>query len=147
MDESLPCDIQHWKIIHFANTYYQASSGMVFDYGGKRYFDPGNKEAQQFVENVVKDMVSRYDVDAIHFDDYFYPYRIAGKEFGDWKSFQKYGKGMTRDEWRRSNVDSIIVMLGRIIKQENPYCKFGISPFGVWRKLIKTPKAAIPRPE
>ncbi len=112
------------------------------DYGGKRYFDPGNKEAQKFVENVVKDVVSRYDVDAIHFDDYFYPYRIAGKEFGDWKSFQKYGKGMTKDEWRRSNVDSIIVMLSRIVKQENPYCKFGISPFGVWRNIDKDPEGS-----
>ncbi|MEO6133777.1 MAG: family 10 glycosylhydrolase [Ginsengibacter sp.] len=109
------------------------------DYGGKRYFDPGNKDAQKFVESVVQDVVSRYAVDAIHFDDYFYPYRIAGKEFGDWKSFSKYGNGLTKDEWRRSNVDSIIVMLAKIIKQENPYCKFGISPFGVWRNNDKDP--------
>ncbi len=109
------------------------------DYGGKRYFDPGNKDAQKFVESVVQDVVRRYDVDAIHFDDYFYPYRIPGKEFPDWKSFQKYGNGMSRDEWRRSNVDSIIVMLSRIIKQEKPYCQFGISPFGVWRNIDKDP--------
>lgn len=112
------------------------------DYGGKRYFDPGNKEAQQFVEKVVQDVVRRYDVDAIHFDDYFYPYRIPGKEFPDWKTFQKYGNGMSRDEWRRSNVDSIIVMLSRIIKKENPYCQFGISPFGVWRNKDKDPEGS-----
>ncbi|MEO6812957.1 MAG: family 10 glycosylhydrolase [Ginsengibacter sp.] len=112
------------------------------DYGGKKYFDPGNKDAQKFVENVVKDVVSRYDVDAIHFDDYFYPYRIAGKEFGDWKTFQQYGNGMDKETWRRSNVDSIIVMLDRIIKQENPHCKFGISPFGVWRNIDKDPEGS-----
>lgn len=112
------------------------------DYGGKRYFDPGNKEAQQFVENVVRDVVRRYDVDAIHFDDYFYPYRIAGVDFPDSRSYQKYGGGMTRDAWRRSNVDSIIVKLSRIIKQENPYCKFGISPFGVWRNKDKDPRGS-----
>lgn len=112
------------------------------DYGGKRYFDPGNKEAQKFVESVVKDVVHRYDVDAIHFDDYFYPYKVPGKEFGDNKTFAKYGKGMSRDEWRRSNVDSIIVMLGKIIKQENPYCKFGISPFGVWRNSDRDPEGS-----
>lgn len=112
------------------------------DYGGKRYFDPGNKEAQKFVEEVVKDVVSRYQVDAIHFDDYFYPYRIAGKEFGDWKTYQQYGKGMSKDDWRRSNVDSIILMLSKIIKQENPYCKFGISPFGVWRNKNKDPEGS-----
>ena len=52
-------------------------------YGDKKYFDPGNKDAQQFVVNVIRDIVSRYDIDAIHMDDYFYPYRIAGKEFPD----------------------------------------------------------------
>ena len=112
------------------------------DYGGTRYFDPGNKEAQKFVEDVVKDVVNRYDVDAIHFDDYFYPYKIPGKDFPDEKSFAKYGNGMSKDAWRRSNVDSIIVMLSRIIKEENPYCKFGISPFGVWRNKSKDPEGS-----
>ncbi|MBS1946552.1 MAG: family 10 glycosylhydrolase, partial [Bacteroidetes bacterium] len=76
-------------------------------------------------------------VDAIHFDDYFYPYRIAGKEFPDNASYLKYGKGMSRDDWRRSNVDSIIVMLGKAIKAERETCKFGISPFGIWRNIDK----------
>lgn len=102
-------------------------------YGGKRYFDPGNKEAQQFVVKVIRDVVSRYAVDAIHFDDYFYPYRIAGKEFPDQESYKKYGAGLSRDDWRRSNVDSVILLLSRAIKEENRFCKFGISPFGVWR--------------
>ena len=104
-------------------------------YGDKKYFDPGNPEAQKFVTRVVQDVVERYDVDAIHFDDYFYPYRIAGKEFPDNASFRKYGNGMTKDDWRRSNVDSIIVSLSRVIKKINPKCQFGISPFGVWRNI------------
>ena len=112
------------------------------DYGGVRYFDPGNKEAQQFVTNVVRDVVSRYNIDAIHFDDYFYPYRIPGKEFGDWKSFQKYGNGLDKESWRRSNVDSIIVKLSRAIKEQNKNCKFGISPFGVWRNIDKDPEGS-----
>ncbi len=107
------------------------------NYGDKKYFDPGNKEVQQFVNDVVKDIVSRYDIDAIHFDDYFYPYRIAGKEFPDTASFLKYGNGLSKDDWRRSNVDSIIVLLGTTIKRQNKYCKFGISPFGVWRNIDK----------
>jgi uncharacterized lipoprotein YddW (UPF0748 family) len=106
-------------------------------YGDKRYFDPGNKEAQQYVTNVVKDIVSRYAVDAIHFDDYFYPYRIAGKEFPDNASYLKYGNGMNKDDWRRSNVDSIILSLSKAIKNENRKCQFGISPFGVWRNQDK----------
>ncbi len=111
-------------------------------YGGKKYFDPGNKEVQQFVNNVVRDIVRRYNVDAIHFDDYFYPYRIAGKEFGDTASFRKYGSGMDIDTWRRSNVDSIILLLAKTIKKENPLCKFGISPFGVWRNIDKDPEGS-----
>jgi uncharacterized lipoprotein YddW (UPF0748 family) len=108
-------------------------------YGDKKYFDPGNKEVQQFVTNVVKDVVSRYAVDAVHFDDYFYPYRIAGKEFPDNAKYLQYGNGMNKDDWRRSNVDSIILMLSKTIKKENPKCQFGISPFGVWRNDDKDP--------
>jgi len=106
-------------------------------YGGTRYFDPGNKEAQQYVLRVIRDIVSRYDIDAIHFDDYFYPYRIPGKEFPDDNSYAKYGNGMTKEDWRRSNVDSIISMISVAIKQEKKYCRFGISPFGVWRNQDK----------
>ena len=108
-------------------------------YGDKRYFDPGNKQAQQYVTAVVTDVVSRYNIDAIHFDDYFYPYRIPGKEFPDEASYQQFGKGMKKDDWRRSNTDSIIAKLSRAIKKENSTCQFGISPFGVWRTQEKDP--------
>jgi len=108
-------------------------------YGDKKYFDPGNREVQQYVTHVVKDVVHRYAVDAIHFDDYFYPYRIAGKEFPDDAKYQQYGNGMNKEDWRRSNVDSIILMLSGAIKKENPKCQFGISPFGIWRNEDKDP--------
>ncbi len=109
------------------------------EYGGKRYFDPGNKEVQMFVNNVIRDVVTRYDVDAIHFDDYFYPYRISGKEFPDNASYMKYGGSLSKDDWRRSNVDSVILMLSNSIKEIKPNCQFGISPFGVWRNIDKDP--------
>lgn len=108
-------------------------------YGDKKYFDPGNKEVQEYLTNVVKDVVSRYAVDAIHFDDYFYPYKIPGKDFPDNKSYRLYGNGMSKDDWRRSNTDSIISKLSTAIKKENPKCQFGISPFGVWRNSDKDP--------
>jgi uncharacterized lipoprotein YddW (UPF0748 family) len=107
------------------------------NYGDTKYFDPGNKEVQQYVTAVITDVVQRYDVDAIHFDDYFYPYRISGREFPDDASYKKYGNNMTKDDWRRSNVDSIILMLSKTIKQQKKMCKFGISPFGVWRNSSK----------
>lgn len=112
------------------------------NYGDKKYFDPGNKDAQLYVAAVVKDVVTRYPVDAIHFDDYFYPYPVAGKEFPDDASFKKYGNGLSRSNWRRSNTDSIIVALCRTIKQQNSKCQFGISPFGVWRNIDKDPEGS-----
>ena len=112
------------------------------DYGGKKYFDPGNKEAQEFVVEVIKDITERYDVDAIHFDDYFYPYRIAGKEFPDSISYAQYGRGMQKDDWRRSNVDSIIYKLFTVIRKTKPHVQFGISPFGVWRNIDKDPRGS-----
>lgn len=111
----------------------------VVTYGDARYLDPGNKQVQLFVVSVIRDMLKRYDVDGIHFDDYFYPYRIAGKEFPDNASYLKYGKGMNREDWRRANVDSVILMLSRTIHEVKKTCKFGISPFGVWRNISQDP--------
>ncbi|HEU0111799.1 MAG TPA: family 10 glycosylhydrolase [Flavisolibacter sp.] len=109
------------------------------NYGGKTYFDPGNKEGQQWVINVIDDIVKRYDVDAIHMDDYFYPYRVPGKEFPDAASYAKDPRGLSKDDWRRSNVDSIILALNTTIKKAKPWVKFGISPFGVWRNQDQDP--------
>lgn len=111
-------------------------------YGGKRYFDPGNKDVQQYVTGVIRDLVKRYDIDAIHFDDYFYPYRVAGEQLPDETSYAKYNNGLSKDDWRRSNVDSVILFLSRAIKEENKYCKFGVSPFGVWRNNDKDPEGS-----
>jgi uncharacterized lipoprotein YddW (UPF0748 family) len=111
------------------------------------YFDPGIREVQDYVTNVIRDIVRRYDIDAIHFDDYFYPYDIVegggpGKDFPDNASYARYGNGMSKGDWRRSNTDSIIVHLSKAIKEEKPYCKFGISPFAIWRNSYKDPEGS-----
>jgi uncharacterized lipoprotein YddW (UPF0748 family) len=108
-------------------------------YGDKKYFNPALPEVRQHTARVVKDIVTRYDIDAIHMDDYFYPYRITGKEFPDQQSFAQYGKGMDKENWRRSNCDSIIKLLYQTIRTANPRVKFGISPFGVWRNKSQDP--------
>lgn len=108
-------------------------------YGEKKYFDPGNPQVRQHLTEVIRDVVKRYEIDAVHFDDYFYPYRIPGKEFPDYNSYKKYGDGLSRDDWRRSNVDSIIESLSATIHTTKPWVKFGISPFGVWRNNDKDP--------
>ena len=102
-------------------------------YGDKKYFNPALPEVREHTAKVVKDLVARYDLDGIHMDDYFYPYRIAGREFPDQKDYLKYGKGMNKENWRRSNCDSIILLIHDIVRAVKPQVKFGISPFGVWR--------------
>ncbi|MFI5131862.1 MAG: glycoside hydrolase family 10 protein [Chitinophagales bacterium] len=102
-------------------------------YGEAKYFDPANKKAQEFVVNVIRDIVKRYDIDAIHMDDYFYPYRIPGKQFPDEAAYRRSSSNLSKPDWRRSNVDSIIRMISVAIKKIKPWCKFGISPFSVWR--------------
>ncbi len=107
----------------------------VVKYGDKLYFDPAFPEVRQFVTHVATDIVKRYDIDAIHFDDYFYPYPTK-EEFPDTTSFKQYGTGFSQEEkgdWRRQNVDRIVSMLYDSIKSVKPWVKFGISPFGVWR--------------
>ena len=111
-------------------------------YGKKKYFNPGLPEVRQYLVKVVQDIVNRYDIDAIHFDDYFYPYRIAGKPFPDGKAFLQYGHGLSRDAWRRHNVDTIIQMLSAAIKSVKPWVQFGISPFGVWRNQDQDPEGS-----
>ena len=111
----------------------------IIAYGGKSYIDPGVPEAREYVVNIITDVVKRYDIDAVHLDDYFYPYRIAGTPFGDNKSYVKYGQGMNREDWRRNNVNLFISVLSSSIKNTKSYVKFGISPFGVWRNASKDP--------
>jgi len=111
------------------------------------YFDPGNKEVWHYVTMVIRDIVRRYDIDALHFDDYFYPYDIVegggpGKDFPDNASYARYGNGMSKGDWRRSNTDSIIVSIGKAIKEEKPHCQFGISPFAIWRNSYKDPEGS-----
>jgi uncharacterized lipoprotein YddW (UPF0748 family) len=113
----------------------------VVNYGGKLYFDPGLPETRDFVVKVVTDIVTRYDVDAIHFDDYFYPYPLK-EDFPDENSFAQYNRGYTVEQkanWRRDNIDILISTLSENIKKIKPWVKFGISPFGVWRNKADDP--------
>ncbi|MDD3078954.1 MAG: family 10 glycosylhydrolase [Paludibacter sp.] len=114
-------------------------------YGGKYYFDPGLDETREFLNRVVQDIVERYDIDAIHFDDYFYPYKVAGQDFPDDASFKKFPRGYApnqKNEWRRNNVNMVIRKLQETIKSAKPWVEFGISPFGVWRNNDVDPRGS-----
>jgi uncharacterized lipoprotein YddW (UPF0748 family) len=116
----------------------------IVNYGDKLYFDPGIPQVREFVIKVVTDIVSRYDVDAIHFDDYFYPYPLK-EDFPDERSFVQDNRGFLAEQkafWRRDNVDLIIKALAESIKKTKPWVKFGISPFGVWRNKVDDPEGS-----
>lgn len=103
-------------------------------YGKARYFNPGLEETREFVSSVVGEIVRNYDIDAIHMDDYFYPYKIKGEEFPDQAAFEADPRGFTdKADWRRDNVDLIIRQIHDTIVANKPWVDFGISPFGVWR--------------
>jgi len=98
------------------------------------WLDPAKKETQDLSYAVVMDVVKRYDVDGIHFDDYFYPYGDGNFPDDDsWEEYLKNGGKLSREDWRRSHVNTFIERVYKGIKKEKPYVKFGISPFGIWR--------------
>lgn len=105
---------------------------------GMWWMDPSLEDTKKHSLAVVKDLVKRYDLDGIHFDDYFYPYESYndGKDFPDDKSWNNYlnsGGKLTRGDWRRDHVNDFIQRVYTAIKKQKPYVKFGISPFGIWK--------------
>ncbi len=124
---------------------YYKNPEIFVKHGKQIYFNPGEPASIEHTVKVIADVVSRYDLDAIHFDDYFYPYPIKGEEFDDEAAFQKYGpaQGFTTPEqkgdWRRNNVTTLIKELNDTIKAIKPWVRFGISPFGIHRNKKDTP--------
>lgn len=105
---------------------------------GMYWMDPTSEKVQDHVSNVIKDLVRRYNLDAIHIDDYFYPYREynGGRDFPDsktWTAYVNSGGTLSKADWRRANVNKFIKRIHQEIKAEKPYVKFGISPFGIWK--------------
>lgn len=108
--------------------------GWVVAYGGRLYYDPGLPEVRAFVREAMLDAVRRYPVDAVHFDDYFYPYPVAGQTFDDDRAYDTHGGAFPdRAAWRRDNVDRLVRETAAGIRTIRPGTRFGISPFGVWR--------------
>jgi uncharacterized lipoprotein YddW (UPF0748 family) len=101
---------------------------------GRLYYDPGNPAAREFVENAMLEAVTKYDIDGVHFDDFFYPYPVQGQDFPDGASFaRRADKSLGRAAWRRANVDTLVREMSEKIRAAKPWVQFGISPFGIWR--------------
>jgi uncharacterized lipoprotein YddW (UPF0748 family) len=115
---------------------------LVRKYGDQFWLDPGEPSVRAYVLRMVMDVVRRYDVDGVHFDDYFYPFGkdAAGHEleFPDGATWKKFGLAdgfANRDDWRRANVNQFIQSVYQSIKAVKPWVKFGVSPFGIWRPM------------
>ena len=115
----------------------------VWPYGGKLYYDPGLPEVRAFVQDAMMDAVTRYDVDGVHFDDYFYPYVVAGQDYPDAETYAAHSDGITPiQDWRRGNIDSLVREMHERIREEKPWVRFGISPFGIWRNASSDPEGS-----
>ncbi|CAH1788860.1 unnamed protein product [Owenia fusiformis] len=108
----------------------------AYPYGRQLWMDPGVTVVQDHLHTVVMDVLNRYDVDGIHFDDYFYPYPVSGVDFPDALTYAGYiadGGTLSLADWRRDNNNRMVQRLHTSIKAAKPHVKFSISPFGIYR--------------
>ena len=113
----------------------------VFSYDGLFILNPGIKENCNYICRVVDDIVSRYDIDGLHIDDYFYPYPVAGLSIPDDRQYQQSPNGFKdKGDWRRDNVNVFIRQLSETIHKRKPWVKFGVSPFGIYRNKKNAPE-------
>ena len=127
------------EILSEEHDYNQHPDWMIA-YGPKFYYDPGIPEVQDHLVAIMAEVVSKYEIDGLHFDDYFYPYTRKDETFHDSLSFKKYArKDVSLNQWRRSNIDSLIRKVNDTLKATKPWVQFGISPFGVWKNKSQDP--------
>lgn len=111
----------------------------VHNYEGKEYLDPGNPEVLQFLSDIAREILEKYDVDGLHIDDYFYPWGLRsdkrkGDEPGAWDDadlYAQYGEGKSLEEWRFSNIDKVVETLHQVVHDTKEGAVFGVSPQGL----------------
>ena len=114
-----------------------------FEYDGLTLLNPALKQCRDYICDVVRDIVTRYDVDGLHIDDYFYPYPVAGVQIPDAANFRSNNYGISnREDWRRQNVNMFIEQLYHTVHDAKPWVKVGISPFGIYRNQRSDPKGS-----
>lgn len=114
-----------------------------FQYDGLTLLNPALKENRDYICDVVRDILQRYDVDGLHIDDYFYPYPVAGCTIPDDADYRAHSYEIAdRDDWRRHNVNLFMEQLCQTIRATKPWVKFGVSPFGIYRNKKSDPNGS-----
>lgn len=114
-----------------------------FQYDGLTLLNPALKENRDYICDVVRDILQRYDVDGLHIDDYFYPYPVAGCTIPDDADYCAHSYGIAdRGDWRRHNVNLFMEQLCQTIRATKPWVKFGVSPFGIYRNKKNAPNGS-----
>lgn len=117
---------------------FRRNRSWLVKYGNRFYLNPAIEAVRLHLIQIVMEVVSNYDIDAVQFDDYFYPYKIKDEVFPDTAMFRQSGQNFREiGDWRRQHIDNFIETLSQAIKSQKPHVKFGISPFGVWRNSDK----------
>jgi len=115
----------------------------TFQYGETAYFDPGLPEVRTHITEVVSELVSSYDLDGVHFDDYFYPYRKGRLPIPDQQTFRTHANGEADlAAWRRNNLNIFVSDIAKTLRTQSPHVKFGISPMGIWRNQADDPRGS-----
>jgi uncharacterized lipoprotein YddW (UPF0748 family) len=105
--------------------------------GTFKFLNPGLPQVRNYVAKVITDVVKRYDIDGVHFDDYFYPYPPNNITNEDDSTFASYSRGFTNiGDWRRDNVNLLVETIYDSINYYKSWVKFGISPFGIWKSNV-----------
>ncbi len=123
-----------------ANNVAKLHPNWILDYDSYKLFNFGLPEVRDYITETTLNIVQNYDIDGVHFDDYFYPYTVTGQTLKDDEAFKQYGQHFAvKNDWRRNNIDLLIKQIADGIIATKPYVKFGISPFGVWRNKKNDP--------
>ena len=143
--------INPYRAKHGSTSFDQLSSQSIvkkhpelcFNYDNLVIMNPGLQESADYTCKVAADIVSRYDIDGFHIDDYFYPYPALGKQIPDQQLYQQHPNGFrTIGDWRRDNVSRFVKQLGETIHRIKPWVKFGVSPFGIYRNKRNDPNGS-----
>ena len=143
--------INPYRAKHGSTSFSQLSSQSIvkkhpelcFNYDNLVIMNPGLQESADYTCKVAADIVSRYDIDGFHIDDYFYPYPAPGKQIPDQQLYQQHPNGFrTIGDWRRDNVSRFVKQLGETIHRIKPWVKFGVSPFGIYRNKRNDPNGS-----